>query len=1107
MKPFDLELLRAEPRARRPLIALAALSVVQGLCAVGQAFAIATLVVAVVRGDALMWPAVAVVAAYGIRALAAGAAERVAAWAATRVANLLRDRAVRRWLSLPVEERPSESAMLARATSGAQAVEPYVSRYLPALVAAGVVPVLAIIALLATDWISALIVVLTLPLLPIFAALIGQHTQEQTAAKQRELDRLTEHFLDVMRGLPTLVSYQRAEHQVSVVREVGERHRRVTVRTLRIAFLSSAALELLATIAVAIVAVAVGLRLVHGDVGLWVGLVAILLAPEAYWPIRRVGQEFHSAADGATALDDLLEVGVATPGTPPAAETPAVHVRALSYRYPGTDREVLRDVALERTGPGVIAVVGPSGAGKSTLLELVAGLRTPTSGEVDRPVQVHLVTQRPFIVPGTLRENLTIGADVRAPGDSALADVLPDALQDLPDGLDTMLGDDGFGLSAGQRAALALTRARLSDAPLIALDEPTAHLDQQAQGEVHRFVEGLARDRIVLIATHSGALSDAADQQLRLVDPTPTGLDRGAREASIVRRLPTAQPQPVELTDAHSAVDTTRHSIWRPAPGVLSAAALGAAASACGVALTATSGWLIVEANTRPPVLALLVAIVCVRAFGIGRPVLRYAERVRSHDAALGDLTSRRASLFARLIPLTPARLGRRRRADLLTGAVADLDDEVDLQVRALVPLIAAAATSALAVVVAAFIVPMAGLVLAGLVLLACAIAWLDHRLELSGHPQSLAARGEVHRATQTIVTNMSAVQSISAQPRLLANLDSAQSTAGRAAGTQVRGRALGIGLSTALTGVAAVVMAFVAHAALRDGAVDEPIAALLVLGPLALADLLGTLPDAVGAAARARSARRRIAALSDQEPAVRERATGDTARRIAVRPALRLENLEASWDGQQRDLSIDELALAPGERVAVTGPNGAGKSTLLAVLARQLDPTAGSYDLDGTDMRVLDLTDTRSRFAIVDDEPHVFGGTVRANLLLARPEATERQLTDALRCAGLERWAAALPEGIDTEVGAGRDLSGGERTRMSIARAILSGRPVLLLDEPVAHLDSPTAREVMTDLHAATAGASVVAVTHQALGELGADRVIGVATSPATGGTATVAS
>jgi ATP-binding cassette subfamily C protein CydD len=394
-----------------------------------------------------------------------------------------------------------------------------VARFLPALVGAVTLPVLVVGAVAVVDWVSALVIVLTLPLLPLFAALIGRATQDSTERRWRALTALSGHFLDVVRGLPTLVTYGRAERQAATIRQVSERHRAATVRTLRIAFLSSAALELLASISVAIVAVTVGLRLTCGTLDLAPGLAAILLAPEAYWPIRRVGAEYHAAADGAEAIDGILaELDPTTP-SPEASSTGdelGVVLDGIHYTYPESADAVLAGVTLD-AGPGLTAITGPSGVGKSTLLELAAGLRTPTAGTV-RAGRAHLVTQRPFLPAGTLREALTLGNDA---DDQALWDALrlvglEGFVAGLPLALATPLGDDGFGLSAGQRARIALARATLSTAPVLLVDEPTAHLDDAAATLVHDVLSDLGERRTVIAVTHRPELVARADRHVAL---------------------------------------------------------------------------------------------------------------------------------------------------------------------------------------------------------------------------------------------------------------------------------------------------------------------------------------------------------------------------------------------------------------------------------------------------------------------------------------------------------------------------------------------------------------------------------------------------------------
>ncbi len=518
MKPFDPRLLAVAPAARRPVALLAAVGVLQGAATIGTAFALATLVVAVVEGAALGEPVLWLAALLVVRAGLGWVSERVAAWAGVEVTAALRSVLLRRWLGAPAEQRPDPDRGATLSAQGVAAVEPYAARFLPALVAGAVVPVLAVGALVWVDWVSALVVVLTLPLLPLFAALIGAATRDETARRWQALSSLAGHFVDVMRGLPTLVGYGRAERQVEVIAEVSRQHRRSTMRTLRLAFMSSAALELLASISVAIVAVTVGLRLTHGTVGLQTGLLAILLAPEAYWPIRRVGAEFHNAADGAEAVAAVLDDVVAGPlppaGDPPPAAELGVVFAGVGYAYPGAREPVLRDVSLT-LGPGLTVLTGPSGAGKSTLLELAAGLRTPTTGTV-LAGRSHLVTQRPFLPAGTLRDALRLGTDA---SDEALWEALRRVglegfVAGLPDALATPLGDDGVGLSAGQRARVALARATLSTAPVLLVDEPTAHLDTASSALVHDLLRDLAERRTVLAVTHRPELVHGADRHV-----------------------------------------------------------------------------------------------------------------------------------------------------------------------------------------------------------------------------------------------------------------------------------------------------------------------------------------------------------------------------------------------------------------------------------------------------------------------------------------------------------------------------------------------------------------------------------------------------------------
>ncbi|MBM6403379.1 thiol reductant ABC exporter subunit CydC [Phycicoccus sp. CSK15P-2] len=537
-------------------------------------------------------------------------------------------------------------------------------------------------------------------------------------------------------------------------------------------------------------------------------------------------------------------------------------------------------------------------------------------------------------------------------------------------------------------------------------------------------------------------------------------------------------------------------TVVRPTRATVAGGLLGGAATSAGIALTATSGWLVVRAGERPVILTLLTAIVAVRAFGTARPFFRYLERLVSHDAALADLAERRSAVYAALVPLTPARLGRRSRSAVLTGVVDDLTDVVEAQVRVTVPLVSSTLAGLGAAVLAAWFAPAVGVVVSGLLVVlaaGCPLAWW---VESRSRDELLAARAETARVGDLVARQAGELRAIGAEETALGWLDDAHATWRAAVRRQSRGRALVAALVLLGTAAATVTAALVVDPAVTGA----PVAALLVLVPVAVGEALAPLVDTMRALARAQGSRARLDALLDQQPAVHDpepsahhpehrytcsanRATGTDAgaARLQHGPAVRLEGASASWTGGPEQLAPTDLDLGSGRQVAVVGPNGSGKSTLLAVLARHLDVARGRHTVDGTDVRDLPLATTRADVAVVDDEPHVFASTLGENLRLARPGATDDDIRRALALAGLGAWTDALPDGLDTRLGSGgRGLSGGERTRLGVARAVLADRPVILLDEPTAHLDHPTAAAVMDDVLDATRGRTVVLVSHR---------------------------
>ncbi|MFL6081465.1 MAG: thiol reductant ABC exporter subunit CydC [Ornithinibacter sp.] len=522
---------------------------------------------------------------------------------------------------------------------------------------------------------------------------------------------------------------------------------------------------------------------------------------------------------------------------------------------------------------------------------------------------------------------------------------------------------------------------------------------------------------------------------------------------------------------------TTQTGMLRPTRQTIIGALLGGAATASGIALTATSGWLIVRASEEPIILTLMVAIVAVRTFGIARPFFRYLERLVSHDAALDDLAVRRTSVYAALIPLTPARLGRRSRSRVLTGVVDDLTDVVEAQVRVTVPLLSSTLAALVAVVLTAWFSPAIGLVLAGLMVAVAGTCWLAWVLESHSRDELLESRAEVLRISDLVARQAAELQAIGATHTAAGWLDDAHDILRRAVRRQSRGRALVAAALLVATAVATLLAALLVDPAVTG----RPVAALLVVVPVAVGDALAPLVDTMRYLARAQGSSVRLEALLDQEPAVTDSPAAVAEHIHSSGRRVDLDGVAASWTGHGEQLAPTDLHLRPGQRVAVVGPNGTGKSTMLAVLARHLDPSRGRHAVDNVDVHHLTIDDVRRHVAVVDDEPHVFAASLATNLRLAGPDADDAALERALQRAGLDRWLAGLPDGLDTALGSGgRGLSGGERARLGVARAVLADRPVVLLDEPTAHLDHATATAVLDDVLSATDGRSVVMVSHR---------------------------
>ena len=1176
--------------------------------------------------------------------LLAVSAQRAASGAKSQIRSALLKRVLATGGADTPEGTGATAVLLSR---GLNALDDYYTKTLTAFVSTAIVPFILWVVVAALDWMSAMVLACTLPLIPVFMILIGKNTRDETAEAQAELHRLSDHILELVRGLPVIIGLGRERAQTRSMNALGQRYRERTMQTLRSAFMSSLALELITTISVALIAVLIGVRLVNGTLGLDTAILVLLLAPECYQPLRDVGAAYHQSEDGVAALrsaqkiiDAPLPAAAADSAEQSAASQKAqpstIAVEDLSVSYPARpavltnlslnlDRRVAtaQGVTAQDARGAVIGVMGESGCGKSTLLNVFSGAvregLVPTGSE--EPVHLTgsvtglgttlVIPQSPVFTAPTVQTEMALYAlsateAERERAAALLGEAMDSKKLSVTDaesallvgplaqlGMQKLTALEPGALSAGQarRLAVARTLARAEaiyraggeqTVLTVLVDEPTAHLDAYSAYLVTRALHRLAElGATVLIVTHEQELAAGCDTLVRAVQTAqgytwtaeantarvavpaqaPAHLLKDKEEYEAESTAPAGASAAAEVKEAEPAGLFASLRTLKELTGIGVRAATGpvimaAITSLMAAALTALSGWLIVRAAEGPAMMYLMVAIVGVRFFGLGRACARYAERLMTHSKVLAAANILRLRAWVGAWQSVSSVRALLRGDALLERLVGGIDELRDGVPRVIIPPAAHLLVMTAALITTACILPQALIPVLLAVLVSTFVApWIVLRADARAEALARRSTAQMLRlgtgmlsAAEDLRANGVATTTEKANGALDAENLSALQKGSTAQGV---GRAL---VTLSWFG-AALASAIIAYPLAVDGTVRAPEAAIVVLlctGMLesslghveavrswpAFSRLLATIAPSVrdvsleGIVATStlkrsvpteaevdthvlprRAERLRARAEAEMEElleADRQRAQrfarpesaagakSDTPRppkpgeptlvscgtpqELGVKvtePALSLQDAAARWPGMDHPVFTDlNMNARAGSWTAVTGPSGSGKSTVLATVLGFLPLESGRVLASG---EVLEGEQLRGYAAWCPQAAHIFESTLEGNLLLARDRSdrpSEEELIEVLRRVGLGEWFDALPQGLRTPVGAGGSfLSGGQRQRLAVARALLVNSPVLLLDEPTAHLDAESARALMADLDAATRSSSVATV------------------------------
>ncbi|WP_336627837.1 MULTISPECIES: thiol reductant ABC exporter subunit CydD [unclassified Microbacterium] len=1141
MKPIDPRLLRWAPAARAYLVVSAVIAIVQTAVTIAFAGLLAAGIAAVAAGRSplAVVPWLALVVA--VRAALLWTSEAWGAKAAAQTGRELRaallDAIARRgpaWLSAR-----NTSALAVTAGHGLDALDPYFARYVPQLVLTAIATPVIVVVMWMQDWPSGVAALVTLPLIPLFLILIGIATRGVQRRQLQVLQTLAARFADTVQGLATLRLFGRERRAAARMRETADQYRRETMRVLRYSFLSGFALELLSSLAVAIIAVSVGLRLLGGELSLGVGLFVLLLAPEAFLPLRQVGVQFHAAAEGVAATEDVFEIledapagtaaerGAVPGATPPAspsedAESPRgtrVVFRDVGVRY---GERVLPAVTFTAAAGTVTLLQGRSGSGKSSLFAALRGaapydgvIRVEGAPDPDPVTWLAWAGQRPGLIRGTIAANVALG-DPAPDADRVRAALADAAAADLDRA--QQLGVQGAGLSGGQAQRVAVARAfyRLgSGARVLALDEPSSALDATTEARLWRAVRRAAdAGATVLLVSHRPSARAIADQVVRIGDADPLSgslsedaraggaLSGSLREDGRAADDRDETPRPVEGAESSaspgSAGSPALDGPGEPVPDLpasvggilrlamprmrrfLPAILAGIVSAAAAVGLLLVSGWLVVSASIVDNLVPLSLAIVGVRFFAVTRAVTRYLERLAGHDAALGRLADLRAAVVRRLTPLAPAGLGSTDRGSVLAALVDDVENLQNLPLRVVQPLLTGGVVAVLSIGVLALIAPAAALALAICLLVAIAGAILLGGIAGARAERALSRdRAELAGALVDEFTAFDVLRAYGAEPVARERIRGADDALRRTTTRVAVAQALSSAVVSLAAGAASLWALAVAAPGQGGGAADAPWFAVAVLLPMAVFDVFSAVPQAASAWRGVRAGAERIhSVLPAVVPA---EVRGDEGEGRIGDGALRLRGVTARWPGAAGPaLRGIDLDAAPGERILVTGSSGAGKSTLAAVLVGFLR-FDGSYRIGEGDAAAVPGPELRRRIGLCEQDPMLFDEDIRQNLLFAKETASDEELRAVLDRVGLGAWVEERG-GLGARVGErGALVSGGQAQRIALARVLLRGFGVLVLDEPTAGVDPDASDALLRDLLEAADGRTVILVSHVA--------------------------